>query len=55
MMDKNKIVTSMKVPVSEAIMQIATYIAQGCTINYNPKTQVLKVTRNIPMQNKTKK
>ena len=39
--------TEFKLEPREAISQIAMYIMQGATVNYNPQTKKLKVTYKL--------
>ena len=47
--------TEFKLEPMEAISQIAMYIMQGATVNYNPQTKKLKVTYKLQDSNTANK
>lgn len=43
----SKMSFSRKVPVSQAIPMITSYIMQGFTVYYNPVSTVLRITKTL--------
>lgn len=43
----SKLSFSKKVPISQAIPMITSYIMQGFTVYYNPVSTVLRITKTL--------